>query len=315
MRLKADESFAAYALFEPDPEVDDNPGFFEYYDHWDQQGNTYVPCVGDNCPFCAANLNPSTRALTAWYFPNNDKGDQIKLFTMNFGTTEQAAAESDDEDGIMGKLVKVRRMNDGGDYRVRIQKDKPLTKKEISALLKELEEMDLPGMVDANLARQLERLKALDALEDDEDDDEDEDDEPKSKRRGKAIKDEDEDDEEEEEEDEDDDEEEEDEDEDEDEDDDEDDDDEEDDDEDEEEDETISGSSFEVVKASASDETFDLKDSDGKKAKYWVNQGVDVDYDDFAKGQMITIDAQKDDEGDWIITKLAKKRGRKPAAK
>ena len=86
MRLKADESFKAVALFEPDPELDKNEGYYEYYDHYDKQGNSYVPCAGDQCPFCSANDNPATRALTVWYFPENDKGDQIKVFTMNYST-------------------------------------------------------------------------------------------------------------------------------------------------------------------------------------------------------------------------------------
>jgi hypothetical protein len=329
MRLKTDENFTAHALFEPDPELEDNPGYFEYYDHWDQQGNTYVPCVGEDCPFCAANMNPSTRALTAWYFPTNEKGDQIKLFTMNFGTTEQTAAESDDEDGILGKPVKIRRMDDRGDYRVRIQKEKPLTKAQLKAILAEVEEMDLPSIVDRQLQTQLERLKAVDALEDDEDDDEEE--TPtrsKSKpstRKGKVIEEEEDEDEDEDEEDEEEEEEEdEDEDEDEEEDDDDDDEDEEEDDEEGEEDEDeeddeeeatqISGA-YEIVKPSATDETFDLKDADGKKVKMWVNEGVEVDYEDYAKGTMVNVEAQQDDEGDWIITKIGKRRGRKPAAK
>src|SRR5262245_59862046 len=84
MRLKTDEAFKGIALFEPDPELKDNPGYLEYYDHWDQQGQQYVPCAGEDCPFCAANQNPSTRALTVWYFPEApDEKDKIKVFTMN----------------------------------------------------------------------------------------------------------------------------------------------------------------------------------------------------------------------------------------
>src|SRR4051794_17231071 len=63
LRLKTDEAFKAVALFEPDPEAKNNPGYFEYYDHYDNQGNQYVPCAGEKCAFCAANDNPSTRAL------------------------------------------------------------------------------------------------------------------------------------------------------------------------------------------------------------------------------------------------------------
>ena len=40
MRLKTDEAFKGVALFEPDPELEDNPGYYEYYDHWDQQGSS-----------------------------------------------------------------------------------------------------------------------------------------------------------------------------------------------------------------------------------------------------------------------------------
>ena len=63
LRLKADESFRGVALFNPDPELSEkgeNPGYYEYYDHYDKQGNTYVPCAGEDCPFCAANDNPSS---------------------------------------------------------------------------------------------------------------------------------------------------------------------------------------------------------------------------------------------------------------
>jgi hypothetical protein len=50
MRLKTDELFKAYALFEPDPELADNPGYFEYYDHYDKQASQYVPCAGRKVP-------------------------------------------------------------------------------------------------------------------------------------------------------------------------------------------------------------------------------------------------------------------------
>src|SRR4051812_16745211 len=136
VRLKTDESFKAIALFEPDPEVDENPGYYEYYDHYDKQGNTYVPCAGDKCPFCAANDNPATRALTVWFFPDNDVKDQIKVFTMNYSTTTDISDEAEEEDGLMGKKVRIKRMDDRGDYKVRILTDKPLTKAEMKKALK-----------------------------------------------------------------------------------------------------------------------------------------------------------------------------------
>jgi hypothetical protein len=381
LRLKAEEGkdvFKGIALFEPDPELEGNPGYYEYYDHYDKQGNTYVPCAGENCPFCSANDNPSTRALTVWYFSDNDVKDQIKVFTANYSTINDLTDESEEEGGLLGKKIRIKRLDDRGNYKVRVLSDKPLTKKEIKDLLKRLEELfkdGLEGLVLTQLKKQIERLKAVDALddddEDDDDDDEDEDDEPKSKaKKGKAKDDDEEDDEDEEEEDDDEDEaetpdaiedvefeilkaskakntitvehddeeitlvgdddvsvegfkkgqtvvvsaeyddeeeqwtltsiaepggdEEEEE--------------EEDDDEDDNS-ESIEGVVYEVVKVQEKDEIFDLKNDDGK-TKMWLGEGVDVDYDEIKKGVEVTVSAQQDEEGDWIITEIevAKKK-------
>src|SRR5215467_11864380 len=200
LRLKADESFRGVALFEPDPEASEkgeNPGYYEYYDHYDKAGNTYVPCSGEDCPFCAANDNPSTRALSAWYFPDaGDQKDQIKLFTMNFSTVEALTDEAEEEDGILGKKIRIKRLDDRGNYRIKVLPDKPLTKKQQTELLKRLEEEILQGngmegLVVAQLKRQIERLKALDLLEDDSDEDDDDEDEASkrtSTRRGRRAK-------------------------------------------------------------------------------------------------------------------------------
>lgn len=328
MRLKADESFRGVALFEPDPEIAENPGYYEYYDHYDKQGNTYVPCSGEDCPFCAANDSPSTRALTAWYFPEaSDAKDQIKLFTMNYSTIEDITDESEEEDGVLGKKIRIKRLDDRGNYKIKVLPDKPLTvklRKELIARLETeiLQDKGLEGLVLSQLKRQLERLKALDALEDD-DEDEDEKKTTRSKttttktRRGKKEEDEDEEDEEEDEDededeatdeeeeaDEDDDEEDEDEEETEDE-----------DEEESEESEEISAGVYEVVRIQKRDEIFDLKNDDGD-VKMWLGDGVEVDYDVIVKGTIVVVDAAKDDEGDWVIAAIKPKatRGRKKAA-
>lgn len=305
MRLKTDEAFKGVALFEPDPEADDNPGYYEYYDHYDKQANSYVPCAGDKCPFCAANDNPSTRALTVWYFPDAaDVKDQIKIFTMNYSTLNDISDEADEEGGLLGKKVRIKRLSDKGDYKVRVLGDKPLSKSELKKVMKALEEKfpeGLEGVVLRQLKQQIERLRALDALDDDEDDDE----ETTSKARRGTPVDDDEDDEDEDEdgdEEEEDEEEESDDDDEEEESDDEEEDDEESDDE-EAEAEEISGGVFEVVKVQEKDEILDLKGEDGK-VKMWVGEGVDPDYDEVKKGVKVTVDAVQDDEGDWIITAL-----------
>lgn len=328
MRLKPEESFKGYAIFEPDPEADNNLGYFEYYDHWDQQGNSYVPCAGERCPFCAANDNPATRALTVWYFPDNDANDQIKVFTMNYSTTTDISDEAEEEGGILGKRVRIKRMDDRGDYKVRVLSDKPLTKAELKKVMKLVEEKfpnGLEAVVLKQLQAQMERLKALDALEDDDDDDDDEETTSRA-RKGKAVEtDEDEDDDEDEADESDDEEDDEDDDDDDeaenstdDEEDDEDDDDEDDDEEDDEETDDdaeeeateIEGQDFTVVKFQEKDEILDVTDSDGAKIKMWVGEGVDVDADAVKKGVTVTLDAQQDDEGDWIITDLTVKKAK-----
>ena len=397
MRLKVDEAFKMYALFEPDPELDDNPGFFEYYDHYDKQGNAYVPCTGESCPFCAANDNPSTRALTAWLDPSaGDKAEQIKVFTMNFSTTQDMSDEAEDEGGVLGKMVRVKRLSDRGDYRVKITTDKPLTQKATKDAMSALEEKfpnGLQGLVERQLEVQMERLKALEAMEDDDDEDEEREERStarrgratNSKTRSRADEDEEENDgDEEEEEGESSDEEtssveeqelellsvskrnnsvtveidgeeavlagdedeidvsdfrkgdvavvsaewdeedevwvltsieategeqeseegdEEDEEADED-------GEGEEGEEEEEEANSIEGGEYEVVRVEADDEILHLQNDDGK-VKMWVGEGVNPDYDAIKKGVTVTLDAQTDDEGDWIVTAVKVKPARR----
>jgi hypothetical protein len=301
MRLKTDEYFKGIALFEPDPELKDNPGYYEYYDHYDKQANQYVPCAGDKCPFCAANDNPSTRAITVWYFPENDAKDQIKLFTLNYGTINDITDEAEDEDGILGKKIRIKRLSDKGDYKVKVTSDKALSKTDIKKAMKLLEEKfedGLEAVVEKQLVAQMERLKAMEALEDDDEDDEDEVEEEDDDEEEEESDDDDDDEEEEESDDDDDDEEEEEEEE----------SDDDDDDEEEEEEEggedDIVGTEYVIKKVNEKDEIFDLEGEDGK-VKMWLGEGVDVDYDEAKVGATISVNASQDDEGDWIITELA----------
>lgn len=304
-RLKTDESFKAHAMFEPDPELENNPGYLEYFGHWSQEGGgfSFVPCAGDQCPFCHANDNPSTRALTVWFFPDAEKGEQLKIFEANWGTINALTDEAEDEDGIIGRKMRIKRLTDKGEYRIKLLSEKPLTKSEVKKLMPEIEELDLEGKIDHKLKVEMERLSALDALEDDDDDDDDdEEDEPKP-RRGKAVAEAEEDDDDEDEEEEEDDEDEEDEEEESEEDEDEDDDEEDEEEDEEEEAEAISAASYEVVSVDAGAETIDLKNDDGK-VKMWFGADVEWEEDELTKGTTVEISAQTDDEGDWVITAL-----------
>lgn len=336
MRLKTDEWLRGYALFTPDPEADKNPGYFEYFEHYDKSNNSYVPCAGDDCYMCELGDNPSVRALTLWYFPDNPNGEKLKVLKLNGYMIRDFAEIEAEEGGVLGKMFRVKRLSDKGEYRVSPQTTKPLKKAEITALLKAAMSKDAsefrsgtnPLDFEAITLRQLkaaiEKNEAVDSLteEDDDDDDDDEDEKPKS-RRGKKEKaepeeddddddDEDEDDEDDDDEDEndesdddDDDESDDDDDEDESDDDDEDDDsdDDENDDDEDEEDTAISGAKFEVVSVSERDETITVK-MDGKNRKMWPGEGVDFDFDKVKKGAEITIDADTDDEGDYVITAI-----------
>lgn len=339
MRLKTDEWLKGYALFTPDPEAANNPGYFEYFEHYDKSNNSYVPCAGDDCYMCELGDNPSVRALTLWYFPDNANGEKLKVLKLNGYMIRDFAEIEAEEGGVLGKKFRVKRLSDKGEYRISPQTDKKLPTKEIKALLKSAMEktandnkksttpIDFEAITLRQLKAALEKVDAAASLEDtDDDDDEDDDDydEPKGKsRKGKKEKeeendedddddDEDEDDDDEDEDDEDendDDEDESDDDDDSDEDDAEDEDDDDDDDDDEEESTEITGVKFDVVSTSEKDETITVK-MDGKNRKLWLAEGVDADWDVVKKGVEITIDADTDDEGDYVITKLKVKKAK-----
>lgn len=319
MRLKTEEWMKGYALFTPDPEAANNPGWFEYLEHYDNSNKSYLACTGEDCYMCELGENPSTRALAVFYFPDNPEKERIKVLKLNGYMIRDFTEVDEEEGGVLGRRFRVKRLSDKGEYRVTPQGDKPLPKKELKALLSEIP--DLEALMVKQTENAIKKAHAVSALqeldEEDEDDEEDDDeeDEPKAKsRRGKPKdeepdEDDDDDDEDDDEEDEDDDDDDEDDEEndDDDEDDDEDDDDE-DDEEDDDESEKLSSEKFTVVSTNESDEIVTVK-IDGKSTKLWIGEGVDVDWDTVKKGSEITVDAEQDAEGDWVVTKftLAKK--------
>jgi len=284
LRLKAEEAFKGHALFEPDVELKDNPWYFEYFSHYDKQANQYVPCSGAKCPFCAANDNPSTRVLSVWYFPAAaNEADKIKVFEFNYSTTNDLIDEAEDSDGMLGKAVRVKRLNDGGDYKVRISTDKALTKKELEKALKEAGVKfpnGLVALVERQLQAQMERLKALNALEDDDEDEED-DDEPTTSKKGKPVASNSSDD-------------------------DDDDDDEEDDDDDEDEDSETEGMEdveFEILSVSKKKNSITVEHEDEKVE---LVGDEDLDVSDFKKGDTVTVSADYDeDEETWTLTSIS----------
>jgi hypothetical protein len=333
LRLKTDEKFKGNALFEMNPEAEKNPGYYEYLEHYDNSNNTYVPCTGDDCYMCELGDNPSGKALTLWHFPDEDAKDQMKVFKLNGFLIRDFTEIEEEEGGVKGRLFRVKRLSDRGEYRATPQADKPLTQKEIKELLKDAPDFEEMVLKQAKNAFQAHKATAaLEDADDDDDEDDDDDDEVETSSKGGKAKDKskkaakDDDDEEDDDEDEDEDEDEDDEDDEEDEEEDEDDDEEEesdDDDEDEDEepddDEGDESESVEKVKATVKatnekDETITLVEFEGKKnVKAWVGQDLEVDFDKVEKGSEITVDAAQDDEGDWILTavKVGKAKGGK----
>jgi hypothetical protein len=333
LRLKTDEKFKGNALFEMNPEATKNPGYYEYLEHYDNSNNTYVPCTGEDCYMCELGDNPSGKALTLWHFPDEDAKDQLKVFKLNGFLIRDFTEIEEEEGGVKGRLFRVKRLSDRGEYRATPQADKPLKAGEIKELLKEAPDFEEMVLKQAKNAFQAHKASA--ALEDaDDDDDEDDDDEEvENKTKGGKAKDkkakdepeddddDDDDDDEDDDEDENDDDSDDDDDDDDDSDDDDDDDDDDsddDDDDDDDEDESEDSESVEKVKATVKstnekDETITLVELEGKKnVKAWVGQDLEVDFDKVEKGSEITLDATKDDEGDWILTavKVAKGGGK-----
>jgi hypothetical protein len=340
LRLNTDDKFIGFALFDPDPAAEDNPGYVEYAEHWDNQNGRFVPCWGakNGCIYCKAGQAPSQRAQAAFLVTsiNGEELDEpeVRLFRLNW-TMMQEWGDTLDEDGsTLGQKVRIKcQSRDDGDYITKFYDKDRLSKKDLKSSMKDIPEIE--EVLQKSLDRALEALSLEAVLESDDDDDEDDDEEepsPKSKsksksktsKRSKKDEDEEDDDEDEEDDDEEEDDESDDEDEEESEDDeddedeesesDEDDEDEEsDDDEDEEEGETLEGD-YTLVSTSESEMTFSFKELDND---VYVGQDIvdDVDFDDFKKGDKVHVVAAQDDDEDWVATEITKVEKKKNGGK
>lgn len=328
LRLNDDEKLLGFALFDPDPAAEDNPGYVEYGEHWDQPNTRFVPCWGakNGCIYCKAGQQPSQRALAAFLVTeiNGDKlaEPEIRLFRMNWTMIQEWADTLDEDGSTLGQKVRIKCVSRAdGDYTTKFFEKDRLSKKEIKSSLQEIP--DIQELLQRNLDKALEALRVSDILEDDEDEDDediideedDEDEEPKAKsksRRNKKVEededDEDEDEEEEDEDDESDDEEDDDEESDEDEDEEDEDDeesedeDEEDESDDDEESEDSITSEYTVISGNEDEMTFTLKELD---SDLYFSQDVveDVDFD-LKKGTKVKITATKDEADDWVATEF-----------
>lgn len=167
---KTGDQFMGFALFKPDPELADNPGYFEYWEHY-TPATGYMPCIGDDCPLCEEGDNPSTRAKTLWLVVDKD-GDpsegEVKVFTLNYSMINEFADLLEDDETILGQLFRIKRLEGKGVYGIR-PKNTKLKAGELKSALKDIP--DLPKIAQKQAARVLEELDVGSAMDDDDDDD------------------------------------------------------------------------------------------------------------------------------------------------
>jgi hypothetical protein len=266
--------FMGYALFVPDPEADDNPGYYEYFEHY-MPKDGYVPCAGpEDCIYCKANHRPSTRAKTVWLVvESKDDGElevpEKRIFNFNWNMINEFSDFVSEDEVILGRMFRIKRMDDRGNYSVRFKDDK-LKKAELKEALEDMPDLD--NIVTGQLLRKMEEADVEDAMEDDEDEpksrrgiaskkakaDEEEDDEPKGKKSKK------------------------------------------------EEPDTIEDETFEIVKVSKKQGTITVERNEEEVLMYGVG---DNDVSGYSKGDTVKIDAHLDDDEDWIIDSITEISG------
>ena len=164
------DQFLGYALFAADPELDDNPGYYEYFEHY-TPATGYVACSDENCPLCAEGDNPNTRAKSMWLVINDEEDDpdtgSVKIFNLNWSMVQDFA---EDGTGLLGQLYRIKRNEGKGNYSIR-PKTAKLTKTQLKAALKGVDENQLEGIVVRQMARVLEEMDVASAMEEDDDDD------------------------------------------------------------------------------------------------------------------------------------------------
>ena len=264
---KVKDSFTGHALFLPDPELDDNPGYYEYFEHY-TPATGYCPCPGDDCPLCEEGDNPSTRAKTLWLVDG-----EIKVFNMNYYVAEEFREMVSEGDNVLGQLFKITKMEGNGQFSIRDKKEK-LTKTELNKALKDVAEDYLEDIATKQMKRALKEVDAAGALEeDDTDEDDDKKDDKKSSGKGSAKKgkpaEEPEDDGDSAF--------------------------------DPEEDESAEGLTVEVVKVKDKDANI-LTVTAGESAKFDIFGTDDLDLTEYSKGDEIVVTFEKDGDGDFVVS-------------
>lgn len=187
LRLDEGQRFTGYALFDGDPAADE-PGWYEYLEHFDVNARRSIPCAGDDCPLCEDGDKPKTRAKTLWLVTKDEKGNdlgegELKIFQANWNVIKIFTDMRSEGDKIKGVLFRVSRIDDRGNYTL-MPKSDSLKATQVKEALKSKDVPDFDAMVTATLNRAMEGYSVRKALDDDDDEEE-----PKpSKNKAKAKK-------------------------------------------------------------------------------------------------------------------------------
>lgn len=186
LSLDEGQKFLGYALFAGDP-AKDEPGYYEYLQHWDTKTNRSIPCAGDDCPFCEEGDKPRDVALTLWNVLKDERGNELgengdgelRIFRANSILIKQLTEMRAEQEKIKGVQFRVTRLDDRGNYMLQ-PKTKNLPATQVKELLKSKDAPDFDQMVTSQLNKAMEGLSVARAMDDDDDD------KPAKKKKAKA---------------------------------------------------------------------------------------------------------------------------------
>lgn len=169
--LDEGEKMLGHALFEADPSVDE-PGYYEYMEHWINGIRKSVPCAGEDCPLCAEGERPKTRAKTLWLLVTDNKGTkldppQLRIFNFNYNLIKQFTELRGEDEKIKGRQFRISKVDDRGNYAV-IPKAETLKVAEVKEWLKNPAAPDFDQLVTSQLRKGMEGFVTARAMEDDE---------------------------------------------------------------------------------------------------------------------------------------------------
>jgi hypothetical protein len=271
------DKFLGYPIFDGDV-TKDEPGYYEFFEHWLTAGKGQsVPCAGEDCPLCEDDVPVKRRANTLWWVVEDEKGDkpgedgegELRTWTIN-SIVIDSLADIRSDDKVMGRLFRVKRTDDRGNYSL-LPKPDTLAKSVVKDLLKSDDVPDYEDQITKKLNRAMEGLAISRAVEDNDDDDDDE--KPaaaksksnggkKGKASGKAAKEKAK----------------------------------------EEWPDTLEDVEVVVTDVEKKGNYFTAVTEEYEdSADIYTTEGIEFDFTDLAEGQLVTVSATKDDDGDYIL--------------